>query len=144
MSMNKNNELCFQLNKNILKLPHFCFAKKVKSKQKLIKNSKNGSFWRLFENLKLALLQSNSVTRQVTFNRTKMGRKFQNWKIKSATFWAIFKHCVLVFYIDKKESLIIVTLINEVAKEMRKSKNISPLLQIFWFLLFFYFSIDLS
>ena len=44
----------------------------------------------------------------------------------------------------RRKSLIIVTLINEVAKEMRKSKNISPLLQIFWFLLFFYFSIDLS
>ena len=82
--------------------------------------------------------QSNSVTRQVTFNSTKMGRKFQNWKIKSATFWAIFKHCVLVFYIDKKgrkrKSLIIVTLINEVAKERKRSKNAE--IQ-FWFLLLY-------
>ena len=35
-------------------------------------------FWRVFENLKL----SNSVTRQVTFNRTKIGGKCQNWKIQ--------------------------------------------------------------
>ena len=39
--------------------------------QKLIKNAKNGLFWRVFENLKLK--RSNRVTRQVTFNRTKIG-----------------------------------------------------------------------
>ena len=63
---------------------------------------------------------------------------FQNWKIKSATFWAIFKHCVLVFYIDKKgrkrKSLIIVTLINEVAKE-REAKTLLLSKYNFWFLL---------
>ena len=35
---------------------------------------KNGSFW------------SNSVTRQVNFNRTKIGGKCQNWKIKMRHF----------------------------------------------------------
>ena len=35
--------------------------------QKLIKNAKNGPFWRVFENMKLAV--SNSDTRQVNFNR---------------------------------------------------------------------------
>ena len=35
--------------------------------KKFIKNVKNGQFWRVFENL---TLQSNSVTRQVYFNRT--------------------------------------------------------------------------
>ena len=29
---------------------------------------------------------SNYVTRQVTFNRTKIGEKCQNWKVKNATF----------------------------------------------------------
>ena len=44
-----------------------------KSGQKWIKNAKNGLFWRVFESL-----PSNSVTRQVTFNREKNGRKCQN------------------------------------------------------------------
>ena len=44
------------------------------------------------EFLKTWSLRSNSVTKQVTFNRTKIGVKCQNWKIKSATFWVIFKH----------------------------------------------------
>ena len=38
------------------------------------KNAKNGPFWRVFENLKFL---SNSVTRQVNFNRTKFGEKFK-------------------------------------------------------------------
>ena len=44
---------------------------------------KNGPF-------KTWSLRSNSVTRQVNFNRTKIGRKCQN-----ATFWVIFKECEL-------------------------------------------------
>ena len=35
-------------------------------------------------------MQSNSVTRQVSFNRTKIGGKCQNSNI---TFWVIFKQC---------------------------------------------------
>ena len=61
----------------------------ILSGQKLIKNAKNDPFWRV-----VFCLQSNSVTRQVTFKRTKIGRKCQNWKIKNATFYGIFKHCV--------------------------------------------------
>ena len=56
----------------------------ILSGQKLIKNAKNGAFWRVFENLKLA--RSNSVTRQVTFNRTKIGGKCLNWKIQMRHF----------------------------------------------------------
>ena len=47
----------------------------ILSEQKLVKNDKNGQFWRVFENLKLV---SNSVTRQVNFNSTKIGEKCQN------------------------------------------------------------------
>ena len=36
-------------------------------------------------------LRSNSVTRQVSFNRTKIGGKCQN---SNTTFWVIFKQCV--------------------------------------------------
>ena len=49
--------------------------------QKFIKNAKNGQFWRVFENS----LQSNSVTKQVTFNKTKISGKCQNSKIQNAT-----------------------------------------------------------
>ena len=41
------------------------------SGQKFLKNAKNGSFWKVLEILKLT---SNSVTSQVNFNRTKIGR----------------------------------------------------------------------
>ena len=44
------------------------------------------------EFLKTRCLRSNSVTRQVSFIRTKMP-KFKN---SNATFWAIFKQCVFV------------------------------------------------
>ena len=40
--------------------------------------------------LKTWSLRSNSVTRQVNFNRTKIGGKCQN---SNETFWVIFKHC---------------------------------------------------
>ena len=42
------------------------------------------------EFLKTWSLRSNSVTRQVTFHRTKIGGKRQN---SNATFWVILKHC---------------------------------------------------
>ena len=46
------------------------------------------------EFLKTWSLRSNSVTRQVSFNRTKIGGKCQN---SNAAFWVIFKHCVEVW-----------------------------------------------
>ena len=55
------------------------------SGQKLIKNAKNGQFWR-----------SNSVTRQVNLNWTKSIEKMPKFKNSNATFWVIFKHCDLV------------------------------------------------
>ena len=42
--------------------------------QKLVKKAKNGSFWRVLETWSL---RSNSVTRQVSFYRTKIGGKCQ-------------------------------------------------------------------
>ena len=45
------------------------------------------------EFLKTWRLWSNSVTRHVTFNRTKIGGKCQNTKTWNATFLVIFKHC---------------------------------------------------
>ena len=60
----------------------------ILSGQKMIKNAKNGPFRRVFETWSL---RSNSVTRQVSFNRTKIGGKCQN---SNATFWVIFKQCV--------------------------------------------------
>ena len=45
------------------------------------------------EFLKTWRLRQNSVTRQVTFNRTKIGGKCQNTKTWNATFLVIFKHC---------------------------------------------------
>ena len=45
------------------------------------------------EFLKTWSLRSNSVTRQVSFNRTKIGGKCQNAKNSNATFWMIFKQC---------------------------------------------------
>ena len=41
------------------------------------------------EFLKIWSLRSNSVTRQVSFDKTKIGGKCQN---SNATFWVIFKH----------------------------------------------------
>ena len=56
----------------------------------ILKNAKNGQFGEL---LKTLSLRSNSVTRQVNFNRTKIGRKCQKFKNSNATFWVIFKQC---------------------------------------------------
>ena len=47
----------------------------ILSRQKFIKNAKNGPFWRVFEDLMLA---ENSVTRQVNFDRTKIDGKWQS------------------------------------------------------------------
>ena len=46
------------------------------------------------EFLKTWSLRSNSVTRHVSFKRTKNGGKWQNSKLQNATFWVIFKQCV--------------------------------------------------
>ena len=46
------------------------------------------------EFLKTWSLRSNSVTRKVNFNRTKIGGKCQN---SSTTFWVIFKQCDMGF-----------------------------------------------
>ena len=58
----------------------------ILNRQKHIENAKIGPFWRVFENLKLAVKQCYSVTRQVTFYRTKIGWKCQNWKIQMRHF----------------------------------------------------------
>ena len=55
----------------------------ILSGQKLFKNAKNGPFWRVFENLKIA---GNSDTRQVSFNWTKNGGKCQNSKVQMRHF----------------------------------------------------------
>ena len=55
-----------------------------------LKMPKNSPIWRVFEKLSL---RSNSVTRQVTFNKTKSGGKCQNWKIRMRHFLLFFKHC---------------------------------------------------
>ena len=49
------------------------------------------------EFLKTWSLRSNSVTRQVSFNRTKIGGKCQT---SNATFWVIFKQCEVVALYD--------------------------------------------
>ena len=43
-----------------------------------------------FENLKLVVKQCYQLGQ---FYWTKIGGKFQNWKMSNATFWMIFKHC---------------------------------------------------
>ena len=42
--------------------------------------------------LKTWSLRSNSVTRQVSLNRTKIGRKMPKFKNSNASYWVIFKH----------------------------------------------------
>ena len=59
----------------------------ILSGQKLIKNAKNGEF------LKTWILRPNSVTRQVSFNRTKIGGKCQNSQIQMRHFWVFLKQC---------------------------------------------------
>ena len=55
--------------------------------QKFTKSDKEVTF---VEFLKTWSLRSNSVTRQVSFKKTKIGGKRQN---SNATFWVIFKQC---------------------------------------------------
>ena len=55
----------------------------ILSGQKFIKKAKNAQFR---EFLKTRSLLSNSVTRQVSFNRTKIGGKCQNSKIQMRHF----------------------------------------------------------
>ena len=45
------------------------------------------------EFMKTWSLRSNSVTRQVSFNRTKIGGKCQNSKVQMWQFWVIFQQC---------------------------------------------------
>ena len=56
------------------------------------------------EFLKTWSLRSNSVTRPVSFNRTKIGGKCQNVKNSNEIFWVIFKHCDIVSLFCTKES----------------------------------------
>ena len=65
------------------------------------------------EFLKTWSLRSNSVTRQVSFNRTKIGGKCQNSK---ATFWVIIKQCGL----PSKESLVAVKDLQQCGVASRK------------------------
>ena len=52
--------------------------------QKFIKNAKNSQFWRVFENLKLAVKKGYNI--QFNFNRTKIKGKCQNWKTQMGHF----------------------------------------------------------
>ena len=54
------------------------------------KNAKNGPCG---DFLKTWRLRSNSVTKQVNFDRTKNWWKMLKLKILNTTFWMIFKHC---------------------------------------------------
>ena len=56
----------------------------ILSGQKFIKNAKNCLFWQDFEKLSL---RSNSVTRLVNFNRTKIGGNAKTQKIQMRHFW---------------------------------------------------------
>ena len=58
----------------------------ILSGQKLIQNAKNGDF------SKTLSLLSNSVTRQFTIKRTKIGGKCQKWSI-----WRVFKNLKFEF-----------------------------------------------
>ena len=55
----------------------------ILSGRKLIKNAKNGPFWRVFENLKLAVKQSYQTSQ---FNRSNIGGKCQTLKIQMRHF----------------------------------------------------------
>ena len=68
--------------------------------------------------LKSWSLRSNSVTRQVRFNRPKIGGNWKTPKLKNshATFWVIFKQCAKFF---KRQKLIIS---NEIIFEFSKIK----------------------
>ena len=71
---------CFKIAKkvafNIVSEARYVF---ILSGQKLIKNAKNGPFWRDFENLKLVVKQCYQMV--------------ENPKKEMRHFWVIFKHC---------------------------------------------------
>ena len=67
----------------------------ILSGQKFFKNAKKGQFCQFLENRSL---RSNSDTRQVNFNLTKIGGKSQN---SNGTFWVIFKQRVDYYTIHK-------------------------------------------
>ena len=69
----------------------------ILSAQKLIKNAIRVNFG---EFLKTWSLRSNSVTRHVIFNRTKIGKMSKN---SNATFWVIFKQSVPLFNLPFSE-----------------------------------------
>ena len=71
----------------------------ILSGQKLIKNAKMVHF---DEFLKTWSFRSNSVTRQLSFNRSKIGGKCQN---SNATFWVIFKHCEYIIIHDLPKTM---------------------------------------
>ena len=50
------------------------------------------------EFLKIWSLRSNSVTRQISFNRTKIGGKCQNKINSNVTFWGIFEYCAHIVF----------------------------------------------
>ena len=69
--------------KQCYKTGHFQYYKK------LMENAKSGQFWGIFEYLKL---MSNSDTRHVYFDISKIDGKCQNWKIEKrhfGWFWSI-------------------------------------------------------
>ena len=66
----------------------------ILSGQKFIQKCQKRPIWASFMNL--LSLRSNSVTRTVNFNRTKLVAKCQN---SNATFWVIFKHCDWDFFV---------------------------------------------
>ena len=66
--------------KQCYKTGHFQYYKK------LMENAKSGQFWGIFEYLKL---MSNSDTRHVNFDISKIDGKCQNWK---KTFLVILKY----------------------------------------------------
>ena len=68
------------------------------SRTKVNKKAKNSKFG---EFLKTQSLRSNSVTREVNLNRTKIDGKMLIWKNSNATFWVSFKHCVRYKIIPK-------------------------------------------
>ena len=51
------------------------------------------------EFMKTWSLRSNSVSRQVSFKRTKNGGKRQNWRKSNETFWAISKQCGHILFV---------------------------------------------
>ena len=75
------------------------------------------------EFLKTWSLRSNSITRQVSFNRTKFGGKCQNSKNSNATFWVIFKHSVIHWSMNDHLTCLIRCLITRTSSLWAESKD---------------------